>query len=49
MLQLSWNEVRDRAVRFAKNHANDASEKAEKQTFWNEFFDVFGLRRTTRT
>ncbi|MCX7008696.1 MAG: class I SAM-dependent DNA methyltransferase [Kiritimatiellaeota bacterium] len=47
MLQLSWNEVRDRAVRFAKNHANDASEKAEKQTFWNEFFDVFGLRRAS--
>ena len=47
MLHLSWTEVRERAVRFAKGHARDESEKAEKQTFWNEFFDVFGLKRAS--
>ena len=45
MPHLSWNEVRDRAIRFAREHAGDRSESAEKQTFWNDFFDVFGLRR----
>ena len=44
---LSWNEVRDRAIRFSREHAGDRSESAEKQTFWNEFFNVFGLRRAS--
>ncbi len=47
MPHLSWNEVRDRAIRFSREHAGDRSESAEKQTFWNEFFDVFGLRRAS--
>jgi hypothetical protein len=45
MPHLSWNEVRDRAIRFAREHAGDRSESADKQTFWNDFFTVFGLRR----
>ncbi len=44
MPHLSWNEVRGRAIRFSRDHARDRSESAEKQTFWNEFFQVFGLR-----
>ena len=47
MPHLSWNEVRDRAIRFSREHAGDRSESAEKQTFWNEFFNVFGLRRAS--
>ena len=47
MPHLSWTEVRDRAVRFSRDHAEDSSERAEKQTFWNEFFNVFGLRRAS--
>ena len=47
MPNLSWSEVRDRAIRFARAHADDRSERAEKQTFWNEFFEVFGLRRAS--
>ncbi len=39
-MPLSWNEFRDRAIEFARNHADDRSEAAEKQTFWNEFFKV---------
>ena len=47
MPHLSWNEVRDRAIRFSRDpvHAHARSERAEKQTFWNDFFEVFGLRR----
>ena len=47
MPHLSWNEVRDRAIRFSRDHAADRSESAEKQTFWNEFLNVFGLRRAS--
>jgi hypothetical protein len=47
MPHLSWNEVRDRAIRFSRDHQNDRSESAEKQTFWNDFFHVFGLRRAS--
>ena len=47
MPHLSWNEVRDRAIRFSREHAGDRSESAEKQSFWNDFFLVFGLRRAS--
>lgn len=49
MPHLSWNEVRERAIRFTRAHAGDRSEKGDKQTFWNDFFDVFGLRRANPT
>ncbi|MGB2975915.1 MAG: type IIL restriction-modification enzyme MmeI, partial [Phycisphaerae bacterium] len=44
-MPLSWNEIRHNAIRFAHDWAGVTSESAEKQTFWNEFFEVFGLRR----
>jgi hypothetical protein len=47
MPNLQWNEVRQRAIQFSRDHARDRSEVAEKQTFWNEFFNVFGLRRAS--
>jgi hypothetical protein len=47
MPHLSWNEVRDRAIRFSREHAGDRSERFDKQTFWNDFFGVFGLRRAS--
>ena len=47
MPHLSWNEVRDRAIRFSRDHAGDRSERADRQTFWNDFFTVFGLRRAS--
>ena len=46
-MPLSWNEIRDRAVKFSKDWADAKSEQAERQTFWNEFFEVFGLKRKT--
>lgn len=44
-MPISWNEIRHNAVQFARNWAGATSEQAEKQTFWNEFFAVFGLQR----
>ncbi|PWU15469.1 MAG: SAM-dependent methyltransferase [Verrucomicrobia bacterium] len=44
-MPISWNEIRHNAIRFAHDWAGATSEAAEKQTFWNEFFDVFGIRR----
>jgi hypothetical protein len=42
---LSWNEIRHRAIAFSKEWAGVKSERAEKQTFWNEFLNVFGVSR----
>ena len=47
MPHLSWNEVRDRAIRFSREHAGDRSESADKQTFYNDFFQVFGIPRAS--
>ena len=46
-MPLSWNEIRHRAIAFSKDWADVKSETAEKQTFWNDFFSVFGVRRRT--
>ena len=45
MPTLNWNEIRTRAAAFAKDWANEDSERAEAQSFWNEFFEVFGVKR----
>ncbi len=45
---MSWNEIQKRAIEFSKEWENESSEKAESQTFWNEFFNIFGLSRKTR-
>lgn len=42
---LSWNEIRVRAAQFSREWADAAYEKGETQTFYNEFFEVFGKRR----
>lgn len=44
-MPLSLNEIRDRARAFAKEWAGVTSERAEAQTFWNDFFNVFGVNR----
>ena len=44
-MPLSWNEIRHRAIAFSKEWAGAKKEQAEKQTYWNEFFNVFGIRR----
>lgn len=45
MAQLSLREIQDRANAFAKRWCGQTDERAEAQTFWNEFFYVFGLDR----
>lgn len=45
MPYLSQQEIRDRALAFSKEWEQEAREKAEAQTFWNEFFNIFGLTR----
>ena len=46
-MRLSWNEVRARAAAFAEEWSDAAYEKGETQSFYNEFFEVFGVRRRT--
>ena len=44
-MPLSWNEIRDRALKFSREWADETSEDAEAKTFWDSFFDVFGVSR----
>lgn len=44
-MPLSWNEIKKRAIGFSKSWEGVEREKAEAQTFWNEFFEVFGVNR----
>ena len=44
-MKYSLNEMRARAAEFARNWADAAYEKGETQTFYNEFFEIFGLSR----
>jgi type I restriction-modification system DNA methylase subunit len=44
-MALSWNEIKDRAVKFSKEWADTTSEDAEAKSFLDAFFDVFGISR----
>jgi hypothetical protein len=44
-MRLSWNEIRARAAAFATEWADARYERGETQSFYNEFFEVFGVRR----
>ena len=44
-MPLSWNEIRSRTHEFSRKWAGEESERAEAQSFWNEFFNVFGIDR----
>lgn len=44
-MALSWNEIKDRALKFSNEWAEETKERAEKDSFWNEFFNVFGISR----
>jgi hypothetical protein len=44
-MPLSLNEIRDRARTFAREWDGETSERAEAQSFWNDFFHVFGKKR----
>ena len=44
-MRLSWNDIRVRAGAFAEEWRDAAYEKSETQSFYNDFFQVFGVDR----
>lgn len=42
-MQLSWNEIKCRALKFSKDWKDAKSEKSSAQLFLNDFFHVFGI------
>ncbi|MDF1806851.1 DNA methyltransferase [Hyphomonas sp.] len=44
-MRLSWNEIRARAAAFASEFADATRETSETQTFYNEFFNIFDVKR----
>jgi hypothetical protein len=44
-MRLQWSEIRARAAEFAERHKEAYYEKGESQTFYNDFFDCFGVSR----
>ncbi|MHB8844710.1 MAG: class I SAM-dependent DNA methyltransferase [Nitrospirota bacterium] len=44
-MPLSLNEIKARATAFSHEWEGAKAERAEAQTFWNEFFNVFGITR----
>jgi len=44
-MPISWNEIRQNAIRFSREWAEEQREDAEAKSFWDEFFSVFGMRR----
>jgi len=45
MPRLSQAEIKNNALAFVHDWKDETNERAESQTFWNEFFQIFGLRR----
>lgn len=45
---LTIAEMRGRAATFGREWASETRESAERQTFWNEWFDIFGINRRRR-
>ncbi len=44
-MPLSWNEIKTRALAFSKEWQDEKSEDAEAKSFWDGFFNVFGITR----
>jgi hypothetical protein len=44
-MPLSWNEIKSRAIAFSQEWENETSEDAEAKSFWDGFFNVFGISR----
>jgi hypothetical protein len=45
MPQLTQAEIRNNAIAFVHEWKDETRERAEAQTFWNEFLEMFGLKR----
>ncbi len=44
-MALSWNEIKDRALKFSKEWQGTYNEAADAKPFLDAFFDVFGISR----
>ena len=44
-MPLSWNEIKTRANTFSKEWQAESREDAEAKSFWDAFFNVFGITR----
>lgn len=45
MPRLSQSEIRNNAIAFVHEWRDETRERAESQTFWNEFLQIFGIKR----
>jgi len=44
-MSFSWKEIERKAAQFSEEWAGVAYEKGESQTFYNEFFGIFNIKR----
>lgn len=44
-MRLSWSEIRVKAAKFAEEWKDAKYERGETQSFYNDLFDVFGVKR----
>jgi hypothetical protein len=44
-MRLDWNDIKARAAKFAEDWNGAQYERGETQTFYNEFFELFGVTR----
>ena len=42
---IDWERIRDKAAKFARDWKGEKHERAEAQSFWNDFFGIFGRNR----
>ena len=42
---MSWNLIKEKAFKFSNEWKNASGERSESQTFWNEFFELFDMKR----
>jgi len=44
-MPISWNEIKHRAMDFSREWESESRERSEAQSFWNAFFNIFGITR----
>ncbi|MBV5308347.1 DNA methyltransferase [Chromatium okenii] len=44
-MPISWNEIKDRALKFSQEWATECAEDAEGKSFLDDFFRIFGVPR----
>ena len=46
-MRLGWDEIKRRAKAFSEEWKDSHYEKVETQSFYNDFFEILGVRRRT--